>query len=472
MQAQCSIVKRSEIDLGDRIDAEYFQAKYLHTVEALTGCDAKPLRSYCETTGSAFYPAAQHLYEFGDLPFIRCVDCISFPLITTRQDALFEKIPTSFADEYRNVKRLSKGEIVITKVGTPCYASIVHDLDEVALSRTVLGLKSIRGIDPYYLVAFLRSKYGFIQLLRERELTIQLQLTLDRVNNVLIFKPKDVQLENLIAHCFSLYGDTNKHSALLYEEAQTLLLSELGLADWQPDHQAESVRNFSEVWGAGRMDAEYYQPKYDDIVNAVKACPGGWDALGNTVRLKDGNFKPDAASEYQYIELANITGNGEIADCTVGLGADLPSRARRKVSAGDVIVSSIEGSLDSIALIGKEYDGALCSTGFHVISSQAFNPETLLVLLKSAAGQLQLKKGCSGTILTAINKDELGKVVLPLVTDETQAEIQQKIAESTALRRQSRRLLESAKGAVEIAIERDEATAMAWLEGERADIFQ
>ena len=190
------------------------------------------------------------------------------------------------------------------------------------------------------------------------------------------------------------------------------------------------------------------------------------------VRLKDGNFKPDAASEYQYIELANITGNGEIADCTVGLGADLPSRARRKVSAGDVIVSSIEGSLDSIALIGKEYDGALCSTGFHVISSQAFNPETLLVLLKSAAGQLQLKKGCSGTILTAINKDELGKVVLPLVTDETQAEIQQKIAESTALRQRSRRLLESAKGAVEIAIERDEATAMAWLERERADIFQ
>ena len=40
------------------------------------------------------------------------------------------------------------------------------------------------------------------------------------------------------------------------------------------------------------------------------------------------------------------------------------------------------------------------------------------------------------------------------------------------MRQRSRRLLESAKGAVEIAIERDEATAMAWLERERADIFQ
>ena len=164
--------------------------------------DAKPLRNFCSITGSAFYPAATHLYEIGDLPFIRCVDCISYPVITTRQDTLFEKIPTYFADDHQNIKRLSKGEVVITKVGTPCYASIIRDIEEVALSRTVLGLKSITGIDPYYLVAFLRSKYGFKQLFRERELTIQYQLTLDRVGSVLVFKPTNDNLERLISDCF------------------------------------------------------------------------------------------------------------------------------------------------------------------------------------------------------------------------------------------------------------------------------
>ena len=63
-------------------------------------------------------------------------------------------------------------------------------------------------------------------------------------------------------------------------------------------------------------------------------------------------------------------------------GQDLPSRARRKVATGDAIVSSIEGSLDSIALIDEEYDQALCSTGFYVVNSQAFNSETLLVAIK------------------------------------------------------------------------------------------
>ena len=133
---------------------------------------------------------------------------------------------------------------------------------------------------------------------------------------------------------------------------------------------------------------------------------------------------------------------------------------------GDVIVSSIEGSLDSIASIKKEYDEALCSTGFHVINSEVFNSETLLVLMKSMVGQLQLKKGCSGTILTAINKDEFDLIVLPIIAKEKQTQIQQKVTESFGLRKRSKHALECAKRAVEMAIEQDEQTAMDWLENE------
>ena len=254
-----------------------------------------------------------------------------------------------------------------------------------------------------------------------------------------------------------------KQSEVLYKEAQSLLLSELGLADWQPTRQAESIRSFSEAWGAGRMDAEYFQPKYDDVVNAIMGYHGGWDTLGNLVDVNDLNFNPGDTAMYKYIELANIGGNGEISGCTIAPGVALPTRARRKVEKGDVIVSSIEGSLGSIAMIDDEYDGALCSTGFYVVDSRGFNSETLMVILKSIAGQLQLKKGCSGTILTAINQHEFRKVVLPIIPDYTQAEIRRKVAESAAARRQSRELLEQAKRAVEIAIEQDERAAISWL---------
>ena len=253
-----------------------------------------------------------------------------------------------------------------------------------------------------------------------------------------------------------------------YNQAQTLLLSELGLANWKPKHQLTFVRNYSDTQRAGRIDADYFQPKYKEIVHAIQSYSGGWDTLGTLASLKNANFKPKSKTEYRYIELANIAGNGEITDCMTTRGQNLPSRARRKVSAGDVIVSSIEGSLDSIALIKKEYDEALCSTGFHVINSEVFNSETLLVLMKSIVGQLQLKKGCSGTILTAINKDEFTQLVLPIIAKEKQTRISQKVTASFNSRKQSKHLLECAKRAVEIAIEQDEQTAIDWLENERS----
>ena len=256
----------------------------------------------------------------------------------------------------------------------------------------------------------------------------------------------------------------HEQSSFKYHETQTLLLTELGLADWQPKHQVTFVKNFSNTERAERIDADYFQPKYDDIVNAIREYPGGWNALGNLARLKDSNFNPDAETEYNYIELANIGSNGEITDCMVEHGGDLPTRARCKVAARDVIVSSIEGSLESIALITEEYDNALCSTGFHVVQSDVINSKVLLVLLKSSIGQLQLKKGCSGTILTAINKGEFSKIAIPKITEDKQAEIEQKVDESFNLRKRAKDLLEHAKRAVEIAIEQDEQAAINWLE--------
>lgn len=51
------------------------------------------------------------------------------------------------------------------------------------------------------------------------------------------------------------------------------------------------------------------------------------------------------------------------------------------------------------------------------------------------------------------------------------AEIQAQVAESYALRRQSRQLLDLAKSAVELAIEQDETAALSWLERETGELL-
>ncbi|MBU3967284.1 MAG: restriction endonuclease subunit S, partial [Euryarchaeota archaeon] len=320
-------------------------------------------------------------------------------------------------------------------------------------------------LNPYYFSIFLQSDYGKKQILRLPIGSVQQHIFLWQLER-LIIPLYSIAFQTLIERVFKLSLNSQTKAMAAYSQAQTLLLSELGLLNWKPKHRLSFVKNCSKTQQAGRFDAEYFQPKYDEIVTAIKSHAGGWDIAENVLNIKDNNISPKHNVEYKYIELANIGVNGEIIGFTEAEGQDLPSRARRKVSKDDVIISSIEGSLSSCALIPDEYDGALCSTGFYIVDSTKINPQTLLVLLKSPIGQEQLKKGCSGTILTAINKDEIGKIVLPIVDSGIQHQIQQKIIESFNLRKQSKHLLECAKKAVEMAIEKDEETAMKWMESQ------
>jgi restriction endonuclease S subunit len=272
-------------------------------------------------------------------------------------------------------------------------------------------------------------------------------------------------LTKLVTKSFNLLEKSKDY----YRASEQLLLSDLGLLDWKPKHELAFVKNFSDTQNAERTDAEYFQPKYEEIVNAVKKYKGGFDELGNFVKIKDRNFTPDEKVQYKYIELANISSNGEITGYTENFGNELPSRARRKVQKEDVIVSSIEGSLESIALITEDWKNALCSTGFFAIQSEKINSETLLVLLKMKVGQLQLKKGCKGTILTAIGKDELSKIILPKVGLKIQEEIKEKIAEMYSAKKLSKILLDIAKQGVEMAIEKDEKIAENWIKDKLSD---
>ena len=276
---QYSVVKSSKIDLGDRIDAEYFEPSYLENESKLRRVNAEPLFKYVKLASSAFYPSATGYYKVGEIPFIRCVDCIDYPAITELQKDKFERLPHDFINENKTIKKIKEGDIVITKVGSPCFASIVYGLDEVALSRTVLGAYKIKGIDPFYLIVFLRSKYGFEQLIRERELTIQYQLTLERVGRILTYVPSE-NFQKIIRQLFIKSQNLYINEVEQYQKAEQLLLSELGLVDWKPKHTLAFVKNFSDTQKAERIDAEYFQPKYEEIIEAVKSYKGGFDELG------------------------------------------------------------------------------------------------------------------------------------------------------------------------------------------------
>ena len=463
---QCSIVTFSEIarNANLRIDAECYTPYHLEVERSISKKNFNLVEDYAASVINFGAYSLCNYIEFLDSgkPFLVTEDINNNVIETSRLHYISEEVHLLLHKSH-----CFKRQVLLTMAGAYLGQAAVFNENFECSSNQAIAKITLKpnSINPYYLSTFLNCRYGQSQIERFRTGTGQPNLNLGLIKTIKVVKASN-HFQGAIDKGVNTALDLRREGINIYEEAQTLLLSELGFTDWQPKHQLTFVKNYSDTEQAERIDADYFQPKYEEIVHVIKSHSDGWDTLGNLVQLKDENFRPADKTEYKYIELANIAGNGEITGCMIEQGQDLPSRARRKVTMGDVIVSSVEGSLDSIALIDEEYDQALCSTGFHVVNSQAFNSETLLVLLKSIVGQLQLKKGCSGTILTAINKDEFGKVILPIIVEEKQAQIQRKVVESFRLRKQSKHLLECAKRAVEIAIEGDEQTAIDYLGGE------
>ena len=439
-----------------RLDAEFFHPDYLEMKHQLEEISSRRLIDF--QVKIRHPKEIQRNYVDDGVLFLRAqnvrplsIDLTSNPVYISEEDA-----------ERLQENMIRHKDILITRSGANAGQCAIYLENSDAISSSHTFIVKSGKLNPFFLAIFLNTTHGKALIERGKYGSSQPEIAPYFLYQIPM--PVWDNLPFAIEKTYLQSKDLTELSKTRYIEAQTLLLAELGLADWQPKHQLTFVKNFSDTKRAERIDADYFQPKYDDIVDTIKNYSGGWGTLENQVHVKDTNFNPDAEIEYQYIELANIGNNGEITDCMVEQGEDLPTRARRKVAAGDVIVSSIEGSLESIALITEEYDNALCSTGFHVIQSEVLNSKVLLVLLKSIVGQLQLKKGCSGTILTAINKEEFSKIAVPKIKEEKQTEIEQKVIESSNLHKHAKDLLEHAKHAVEIAIEQDEQAAINWLE--------
>ena len=308
---------------------------------------------------------------------------------------------------------------------------------------------NIEKVLPHYLCAYLNSKYGREWLEYFSRQTGQVNLNCREVEQLPIpLFTKDFQhsISDIIHQAYE-----KKYTAQsLYSSAEDYLLECLGMQDFAANPDAYNVKTLKESFlESGRIDAEYYLPKYEDYINVVSAYAGGSAPLGKVCTIKDSNYTPEHGVKYRYIELADIG----ITGCSYENGEDLPTRARRVIAQGDVIVSSIEGSLDSCALVTDDYDQSLCSTGFYVVRSSLINAETLLTLFKSFPIQQLLKKGCSGTILTGISKQEFEKIPIPLIRPEVQEEIAKHVRRSFALRKEASELLEKAKLSVEHAIE-------------------
>ena len=104
----------------------------------------------------------------------------------------------------------------------------------------------------------------------------------------------------------------------------------------------------------------------------------------------------------------------------------------------------------------------ISSSGIHhlTVKDNAVLPDYLTLVLNSKIVRLQAERSAGGSIIQHWKQSEIENVSIPILPMSSQQKIAAKIRESFALRAESKRLLDLAKHAVEVAIERGEDSAM------------
>lgn len=467
---ECSEIRFNEIHNWNpifRIDAEFYNKRAITIDTQIRKMSHLCLNKEDVVSGpfGSTLKSASYLSE-GPVPFIR-IENIKGGFYVNTLNIMY--ISEKDNNRIKN-SALRVDDIVLSKVGNSIgyFARIDKRIPYCNISENNIGIKLEKYQESFkhYLVAYLNCSLAQKLVARRTSGNAQPKLNVGDMCLIPIPTFSDAfykVISNLIINSENLIAASQEK----YRYAEKMLVSTIDMVDRNSTKIITSLKSLSESFlTSGRLDAEYYQPIYDDYKAALKTE----DTVYTLCNLYDKNFVPKDDVEYAYIELANVGNSGDINDVDSVLGKNLPSRARRKVKSGQVIIASVEGSLQSCALITDEYSGALCSTGFYVVDSDYINPESLLVLFKSKPIQALLKQRCSGTILTAITKDEFLSMPLPKIEQSVQKQIATKVQESFALRHQSEQLLENAKRAVEIAIELGEEKAMKWLKGKNAEV--
>ena len=118
--------------------------------------------------------------------------------------------------------------------------------------------------------------------------------------------------------------------------------------------------------------------------------------------------------EFDYISLSDVDSGDLIIETTKQIFAAAPSRARRIVKKGDVLMSTVRPNLQGFFLVRDDVKDLIASTGFAVITAKKCSNEFLYQYLFSSGINRQFYQLLVGSNYPAINSSDVRKLKIPL----------------------------------------------------------
>ena len=448
-----------------RIDSDYFKKALVRILskESL-GSRLKPLKNFVYEGHRVVYENT----EVVDPTVAKERDYPAFLQASDIQTPFINSESLCHVDESDWIRypqgRIKRGEILIEVKGKAEKVAFVPDdfPEKTLVSGSLYKLTPNKRINKYYLLTYFISKYG--QAFKERAKTNLLISFVSKHDLYRIPVPdfgKDFQLsiELLVRKAYHEV----EQSKTCHLQAESLLLSELGLSNWQPPEPLTYQVKASKVFCEGRLDSEYFNPKFESFAAYMRArleveLIGQW---GKVLKGSSLEYTDDKTG-------LPVIRSGDLSDIEEEekfLRA-YPNQDATLLKKGDVLISSIGfGSIGKVQVFDKTGEYATVSE-VTVVRQNRVNPYYLHYYLRSDAGQMQINRYITGaTGQLHLYPKDVEKILVPIVSEELEQNLENLFKESSRLKRDAKRLLTKAKRAVEMAIEESEQAALVFLEG-------
>lgn len=436
-----SEISLGQVNVAERLDAEFFQLDYIAYEKAVRKRSPIRLGDAAKTIQRGIQP---NYDDDGTIPVIRTVNVRELELSRARQEFVSE----AFLKANPRGKVIA-GDIVVTSTGIGTLGRVGYLSEDAAYFADghIAYIRNVQGIHPLYVTTFLQCRIGYALIeKRQRGSSGQMEVYPFDLADIPIPRLPNVE-DRVVDVCKSALG-TVKRATTDYAEAESLLVSALGLNKLDLTPRLFYERSYKDAAVAGRLDAEYFNPRAQNLIAALSR-----DRLtiADVAKLATRRFKPTPGAEFHYIEIGDVGGNGE-AESTPVMGEDAPSRATWIVKPGDVITSTVRPIRRLSAVVTDDQAGYVCSSGFAVLTPTGVEPELLLAYLRLPLVCELLDLNTTASMYPAISTPDLMKIPVSLPDKPTRAKIVAKVKESFAARREARRLLDDAKALIENAI--------------------
>ena len=462
---ECSEIMKTQLEYSGRIDPEYYQKKYIRYQSLVENCRNFELKEKTDFIVGPFgssYNTENYVPNSG-YRYIRGQDVK--PFVLKDDDARY----MTKEDFHRLSKyALKENDILVSVVGTLGNACIVQKKDIPGIFSCKSTVLRTNEMNPYYLLSYLNSKFGHDLLLRKERGAIQKGLNLGDLHSLLVpVLTSNIQtiLESMIKRSLNQL----EHAKSIYKSAETTLLYELGIQTDAFPSSTISIKSFSQSLStSGRLDAEYYQAKYDFLFHKLKQFPckklGGNHGIVTITKSIEPGSAAYRKQGIPFIRVGDVTKFG-ISEPEIFLPEDIAKDVSSLYPKKETILFSKDGSAGIAYKLEK--DKKLITSGallhLTVCNMEDVLPDYLTLVLNSPVVQLQAERDSNGAIIQHWKPSEIKNVIIPVLNKNIQKEITSKVQKSFALRHQSEQFMQYSKKAVEIAIEQNEEAAIQWL---------